>query len=101
MTQPPIAQRQRQPVLLEPAEDIAAKVTAAPGDWYLIAGGDRTRLGSMGQTAWRIRRGLISAFAEPVGGTYEVMVTAAADRPDADYEVEMFLRWLPLGMEGK
>jgi len=87
-------------VLLESSRAIAEKVRSDPGTWFLVGGGDRSRLGSMGQTAWRIRRGLIAAFAEPDGGYYEVQVTAAADRPDADYEVEMYLRWVPLQIDG-
>jgi hypothetical protein len=92
-------QSTRNPVLLESSRVIADKVQAAPATWFLVGGGDRSRLGSMSQTAWRIRRGLIAAFAEPDGGYYEVQVTAAADRPDPDYEVEMYLRWVPLQVD--
>jgi hypothetical protein len=85
----------RQPVLAEPADAVAKKVVSDPGNWYLVASGDITRLGTISQTAYRIRRRSIAAFARQTGGSFEVRVSTDMDVP-REAAVEMFLRWVPV-----
>lgn len=87
--------RTRSRVLFESFEDVAATVRAKPGQWHLVGGGDADRYGVFSQTAYRIRRGQIAAFAEPEGGTWEIQVSTDK-RVDRDYAVEVYLRWVPV-----
>ena len=95
--------RTRRAVLFEDPAVVVAKLKAAPGTvadpdsgWHLIAGGDRTRLGVISQTGYRIRNGKILAFAvepdEP--GRFETMVSTDTQVPDRRADVELYARWV-------
>lgn len=104
--------RTRRPVLTEDAEIVAEKLQAAPGNpadpdsgWHLIAFGDRSRLGVISQTSYRIRNGKIQAFASagegggPTrdsvdGGHFETWVSTDTAVPNRRAEVELFARWV-------
>lgn len=87
--------RTRSRVLFEPFEMVAETVRTKPGKWHLVGGGDMSRYGVFSQTAYRIRRGQIAAFAEPKGGTWEVQVSTDT-RVERDYPVEVYLRFVPI-----
>lgn len=82
-------------VLAEPYEVIAATLRAHPGVWYLVGTGERDRLSVFGQTAYRIRRNRIAAFAT---GRWEVRVSSQQDgRPEGE-AVQMYVRFMPPGV---
>lgn len=85
----------RSRVLFEPFEQVAETVRANPGQWHLVGGGPKERYGVFSQTAYRIRRGDIAAFHEPVGGTWEVQVSTDTTVP-REYPVEVYLRFVPV-----
>jgi hypothetical protein len=96
--------RTRQPVLFEPPEIVVAKLKASPGSakdpdegWHLIAARDRTRLGVISQTSYRIRNGRIAAFVvtEDDPGRFETMVSTDTKIPDRRADVELYARWIP------
>jgi len=96
--------RSRQPVLFEAPEKVVAKLKASPGSaadpdagWHLIAARDRTRLGVISQTSYRIRNGKILAFqvTEDEPGKYETMVSTDTKVPDRKADVELYARWVP------
>jgi hypothetical protein len=99
MTAPTLTEKQprgtRSRVLFEPFETVADTVRAKPGEWHLVGGGPEERYGVFSQTAYRIRRGEIRAFAEPQGGKWEIQVSTDK-RVERDYEVEVYLRWVPV-----
>lgn len=96
--------RTRRPVLLQDAEDIVVILQANPGNaadpnsgWHLIAMGERSRLGVISQTSYRIRQGKIQAFAESAeagGGTYETWVSTDISIPHRKAPVELYARWV-------
>lgn len=93
--------RTRRAVLSQPAEEVAAILLANPGNdtnpdsgWHLIAAGDRTRLGVISQTSYRIRKGLIAAFEPVAGGHYETWVSTDKSVPDRKDDVELYARWV-------
>lgn len=93
--------RARRQVLTEDAEIVAVKLKANPGNsmepdsgWHLVAYGDRTRLGVISQTSYRIRKGKIAAFVDQAGGHYETWVSTDASVPNRRAEVELFARWV-------
>lgn len=100
--QPKAPGRVRRPVLTQPAEDVAAILQANPGHstdpdsgWHLIATGDRTRLGVISQTSYRIRNGKIAAFTHSGRkGHYETLVSTDASLPDRRAAVELYARWV-------
>jgi hypothetical protein len=85
----------RSQVLFKPFAEVAQTVRANPGQWHLVGGGPEERYGVFSQTAYRIRRGQISAFADPVGGTWEVQVSTDKSVP-RDHPVEVYLRFHPV-----
>lgn len=85
----------RQPVLFEPFEKVAAVVRSNPSAWHLVGGGPQERYKVFSQTAYRIRRGLIKAFAEPEGGFWEVNVSTDK-RVKRDHPVEVYMRFVPV-----
>jgi hypothetical protein len=87
--------RTRSRVLFEDFDTTASTVRAKPGQWFLVGGGDEDRYGVFSQTAYRIRRGQISAFADPQGGTWEVQVSTDK-RVERDHPVEVYLRFVPV-----
>jgi|SRR4051812_15209743 hypothetical protein len=87
--------RTRSRVLFEDFSTTADTVRAKPGHWFLVGGGDEDRYGVFSQTAYRIRRGQISAFADPQGGTWEVQVSTDK-RVERDHPVEVYLRFVPV-----
>jgi hypothetical protein len=87
--------RTRSRVLFEDFETVAKTVAANPGQWHLVGGGSRERYGVFSQTAYRIRRGLISAFADPQGGYWEVQVSTD-QRVEREHPVEVYLRFVPV-----
>jgi hypothetical protein len=98
--------RSRQPVLFEPPEIVVATLKASPGTvddpdsgWHLIAARDRTRLGVISQTSYRIRNGKIQAFVvtEDEPGRFETMVSTDTKVPDRKADVELYARWVPAG----
>lgn len=89
-TKPP-----RKHVLFQPNDEVVAQVQGDPGAWYLVGGGERDRLGVISQTAYRIRRGLITSFAAPEGGIFEVQVSTDRSIEERAYPVELYLRWQP------
>jgi hypothetical protein len=99
MTAPTMTEKQpkrtRSQVLFEPFDVVAETALNTPGQWFLVGGGDMDRYGVFSQTAYRIRRGQIAAFADPKGGTWEVQVSTDK-RVDRDYPVEVYLRFLPV-----
>lgn len=86
----------RKYVLFEPYDQVVAKVKADPGEWYLVGGDDLDRLGTISQTAYRIRHGLITTFASPAGGAFEVKVSTDKSLEDREHPVELYLRWVPI-----
>lgn len=87
--------RTRSRVLFEDFQKVADTVRENPGKWHLVGGGPSTRYGVFSQTAYRIRRGLIKAFAEPHGGSWEVQVSTD-QRVERTHEVEVYLRFVPV-----
>lgn len=85
--------RTRSQVLFEPFDQVATTVRANPGKWHLVGGGPTDRYSVFSQTAYRIRRGLIKAFAEPEGGYWEVQVSTDK-RVKRDHPVEVYLRFV-------
>jgi hypothetical protein len=88
--------RTRSRVLFEDFATTADTVRKNPGKWHLVGGGDEDRYGVFSQTAYRIRRGQITAFADPQGGFWEVQVSTDK-RIERDYPVEVYLRFVPVG----
>jgi hypothetical protein len=88
--------RTRSRVLFEDFETTADTVRAQPGKWFLVGGGPKERYGVFSQTAYRIRRGQISAFAEPEGGYWEVQVSTDQRIEDRKHPVEVYLRFVPV-----
>jgi hypothetical protein len=87
--------RTRSQVLFDTFEKVADTAKASPGKWFLVGGGPETRYSVFSQTAYRIRRGLIKAFAEPHGGYWEVQVSTDK-RVQRDHPVEVYLRFVPV-----
>jgi hypothetical protein len=85
--------RTRSRVLFEDFDSVAETVKATPDKWFLVGGGDEDRLSVFSQTAYRIRRGLIKAFAEPTGGRWEVQVSTDK-RVERKHPVEVYLRFV-------
>jgi hypothetical protein len=88
--------RTRSRVLFEDFDTTADAVRAQPGKWFLVGGGERERYGTFSQTAYRIRRGEIRAFAEPEGGFWEVQVSTDQRVEDRKHAVEVYLRFVPV-----
>lgn len=88
--------RTRSRVLFESFDQVATAVHSNPGKWHLVGGGPTHRYGVFSQTAYRIRRGLISAFAEPEGGYWEVQVSTDKRVEDRKHPVEVYLRFVPV-----
>jgi hypothetical protein len=84
--------RTRSQVLFESFASVAAKTRDNPGKWFLVGGGPESRYSVFSQTAYRIRRGLIRAFADPQGGTWEVQVST----DKREHPVEVYLRFVPV-----
>lgn len=99
MTAPTLTEKQprrtRSRVLFEDFETVASTVQANPNKWHLVGGGPEDRYGVFSQTAYRIRRGQITAFADPQGGTWEIQVSTDK-RVERDHAVEVYLRWVPV-----
>ncbi|HEX8321686.1 hypothetical protein [Longimicrobium sp.] len=87
--------RTRSRVLFEDFGTVADTVKGKPGEWHLVGGGPEARYGVFSQTAYRIRRGLIAAFANPEGGRWEVQVSTDK-RVERDHPVEVYLRFVPV-----
>lgn len=87
--------RTRSRVLFEPFDQVAAAVRSNPGKWHLVGGGPEDRYSVFSQTAYRIRRGQIKAFAAPEGGYWEVQVSTDK-RVKRDHPVEVYLRFVPV-----
>jgi hypothetical protein len=87
--------RTRSRVLFEDFAKVAETVRANPAKWHLVGGGPKSRYGVFSQTAYRIRRGLISAFADPQGGYWDVQVSTD-QRVERDHPVEVYLRFVPV-----
>lgn len=87
--------RTRSRVLFEDFATTAETVRSDPGKWFLVGGGEKDRYGVFSQTAYRIRRGQIAAFAEPEGGYWEVQVSTD-QRVKRDHAVEVYLRFVPV-----
>ena len=99
--QPGAPGRIRRPVLLQDAEEIVGILKANPGNkddpesgWHLIATGDRSRLGVISQTSYRIRNGGIQAFNDPGAGVYETWVSTDTSIPNRKAPVELYARWV-------
>lgn len=90
----------RSRVLFEDFATTAATVRKNPGQWHLVGGGDEDRLGVLSQTAYRIRRGQIAAFADPEGGFWEVQVSTDK-RVERDHPVEVYLRFVQVDTPAK
>jgi len=88
--------RTRSRVLFEDFQTTADTVRAKPGEWFLVGGGERSRYGTFSQTAHRIRRGEIRAFASPEGGVWEVVVSTDKNITDRKHPVEVYLRFVPV-----
>jgi hypothetical protein len=88
--------RTRSQVLFEDFNTTAETVRDKPGKWFLVGGGERDRYGVFSQTAYRIRRGLIAAFAQPQGGYWEVQVSTDQRVEDRKHPVEVYLRFVPV-----
>lgn len=87
--------RTRSRVLFEDFGKVATEVRANPGKWHLVGGGPKSKYGVFSQTAYRVRRGLIKAFAAPEGGYWEVQVSTD-QRVEREYPVEVYLRFVPV-----
>jgi hypothetical protein len=85
--------RTRSRVLFDTFDAVAKTCRENPGKWHLVGGGPEGRYGVFSQTAYRIRRGLISAFAEPEGGYWEVQVSTDK-RVEREHPVEVYLRFV-------
>jgi len=90
---PPARASQRATILFEPYATVATKCKATPGKWYLVGAGPKERLRVISQTAWRIRRGQLSAFVVD-SGSWEAYVASSDGRDGASERVELFLRYL-------
>lgn len=88
--------RTRSQVLFEDFDTTATTVRQNPGKWFLVGGGERDRYGVFSQTAYRIRRGLIAAFATPTGGYWEAQVSTDQRVEDRKHPVEVYLRFVPV-----
>jgi hypothetical protein len=88
--------RTRSRVLFEDFETTAETVRAQPDKWFLVGGGPKDRYGVFSQTAYRIRRGQIAAFAEPEGGFWEVQVSTDQRIENRTHPVEVYLRFVPV-----
>lgn len=88
--------RTRSRVLFEDFDKTADTVREQPGKWFLVGGGDRDRYGTFSQTAYRIRRGEIRAFADPEGGIWEVQVSTDQRIENRTHPVEVYLRFVPV-----
>jgi len=88
--------RTRSRVLFEDFETTAQTVRENPGAWHLVGGGEKARYGVFSQTAHRIRRGQIKAFAEPEGGRWEIQVSTDQRVEGRQHEVEVYLRFVPV-----
>jgi hypothetical protein len=96
--------RTRRPVLIKPADEVVQVLRANPGSkadtgsgWHLIATGDRSRLGVISQTSYRIRNQLIAAFVvgEDDPGEFETQVSTDTSVPGRTADVELYGRWVP------
>lgn len=87
--------RTRSQVLFDTFDSVAKTALAKPGEWFLVGGGPEDRYSVFSQTAYRIRRGLIKAFADPQGGFWEVQVSTDK-RVQRDHPVEVYLRFVPV-----
>jgi hypothetical protein len=84
----------RKPVLFDDAVVVAATLRATPGEWFLIAGDEKAKLGVISQTAFRIKHGVVlKAFVAPEGGHFETRVSGS--NPEAKYPVELYARFVP------
>lgn len=82
-------------VLIEANEDVARKLRADPGAWYLVAEGDLDRARVFSQTANRIKRGELEDFRAGSDGRFDATSTADQSRTDKVAEVELFARFVP------
>lgn len=91
--------RRRVRVLIEPNADVARKLKAQPGKWFLIGVGDLDRSRTLSQTAFRIREGQLADFARDDEGRFWASSTADTNRPDKIADVELSAIWLPWGTD--
>jgi hypothetical protein len=98
------ATQRRDRVLIEPAETVAKKLRASPGQWHLVAAKPLEEARVLTTTAWRIRcnyrpnaKGIpqgLRAFAADKHGEFEAVSTADQSRPNQTAPVEMFARYV-------
>lgn len=88
--------RSRSRVLFEDFDTTAQTVRQSPGKWFLVGGGPAQRYGTFSQTAYRIRRGQIAAFADPEGGHWEAQVSTDQRIENRSFPVEVYLRFVPV-----
>lgn len=89
---------ERQPVLLEEADVIAAKLLANREQWFVIAAGGRERMRVLLTTAWKIRKGKLAAFhwvTNLHGGKFEARTLTSPTRANKVGDVEIKARWVP------
>ena len=84
---------------------VVDKLLANPEQWFRIAGTDYCKapadhpagcqcsVRTLTQTAYRIRTGILGAFARVKDGCFQVVATSAANRPDRRYDVEIKARY--------
>jgi hypothetical protein len=89
--------RTRSRVLFDNSENVAKTAQDNPDKWYLVGGGPKDRYGVYSQTAYRIRRGQISAFAAPQGGFWEALVSTDQRVEDRKHPVELYVRFVKVG----
>lgn len=87
--------RRRAHVLIEPNATVAKKLRDAPNRWFLVGGGDLDYAKTLSQTAYRINRGRLEAFAKTPAGRFEASYTADTSRPNQVYPAELSCRWVP------
>ena len=82
-------------VLLYPNPEVAAWLREHPGEWFLVATGERERRRVLTQTAFRIRHGLLADFSVGHDGRFEAVASADKSRPDQVADVEVSARFVP------
>jgi len=82
-------------VLIEANEDVARKLRAEPGVWFLVGAGELDRARVMSQTANRIKRGELEDFRKTPAGQFDATSTADKSRKDKVADVELFARFIP------
>lgn len=84
----------RRRVLLEDSDEaLAKKLQASPGEWFVIALGDKKRLQTIATTGSRINKNKHKSFTWTDQGYFEATVRSNTRRWSQKAPVEMHGRW--------